>query len=573
MSLMKIAIGTLFLLLTVALSTSSCFAASCTVTKTHEVSAAEQEFLRGHFEQAATLYRTQLEKAPNDDAATEGLTQALLRQQKIAEADTLATQAVARNGNSAVLYTALGEVQYREGKPWLAVDSAAKAARIDICYARLHLLSARTYRLNSLYASAAKELAIAHSLAPLDPAIRRQWLQTLPLARRIAELEAYLATDTGDDPEDLTHLKTYLASLQKQRDEPHKPCRLVSQAAATEIPLHGMTGDSNKVRFYGLDVKLNDRTARLQIDTGASGLVINRSVAEHAHLQRFISETSGGIGGTGETSSYMAYADSIRIGDLEFHDCPVRVIEAHNMSGIDGLIGMDVFSSFLVTVDFPLRKLALGTLPKRPEDTVVAASTLQTAQSADHEDSGDDEDAESKPTVPKPASASVQPPPPPPAPARLHGPRDRYVAPEMKDWTRVYRVNHLLLVPTMLNQSPARLMVLDTGAFSTTLEPAVARTVTKVHSDSSITVEGVTGTVDKVYTADEIEFRFANLRQKVNDVIAFSTPSISKNTGMEIAGFIGATALGQVTMSIDYRDGLVDFNYDPKRGYKYPGIP
>jgi hypothetical protein len=41
---------------------------------------------------------------------------------------------------------------------------------------------------------------------------------------------------------------------------------------------------------------------------------------------------------------------------------------------------------------------------------------------------------------------------------------------------------------------------------------------------------------------------------------------------MEIAGFIGATTLGQVTMSIDYRDGLVKMDYDAKRGSKYPGL-
>jgi hypothetical protein len=36
---------------------------------------------------------------------------------------------------------------------------------------------------------------------------------------------------------------------------------------------------------------------------------------------------------------------------------------------------------------------------------------------------------------------------------------------------------------------------------------------------------------------------------------------------MEISGFIGYTALGQLTISIDYRDGLVKFTYDSKRGY------
>ena len=557
-----------FCSLMVVCLTTQCHAVSCPVAKTYAVSDAEQQFLSGHFDRAATLYQDHLQQSPGDPIFTAGLAQTLLRQQKIGEADALITAAIAKNQSSAALYTALGEVQYREGLPWLATESVAKAAKADICYPRMYLLSARLSRLNSGYAGAAKSIATAHSLDPEDPAIRRQWMSTLPLSRRIAELEAYLAADTGDDPEDLAHLRTFLASLKKVQGEPHKACRLVSQATVTELPFVGMMGDSHSVRFFGLDVKLNDHNARLQIDTGASGLVINRSIAEHAHLQRFISGTSSGIGGTGETASYAAYADSIKIGGLEFHDCPVEVIEAHNMDGIDGLIGMDVFSSFLVTLDFPLRKLALGVLPKRPDEAVAATPTLQTAQSSRHEDSGDDD--ETAPTDSNASSNATSQPAPAPS---ARGPHDRYVAPEMKDWTRVYRVDHLLLVPAWLNDTPPKLMVLDTGAFSTSLNPAVARTVTKVHGDGNITVSGVTGKVNKVFTADKIEFKFANLRQTVNDVIAFESPSISRNTGLEIAGFIGATALGQVTMSIDYRDGLVKFDYDAKRGYKYPGLP
>ena len=38
---------------------------------------------------------------------------------------------------------------------------------------------------------------------------------------------------------------------------------------------------------------------------------------------------------------------------------------------------------------------------------------------------------------------------------------------------------------------------------------------------------------------------------------------------MEVAGFIGITALGQMTISIDYRDGLIKFDYDARRGYRF----
>jgi hypothetical protein len=38
---------------------------------------------------------------------------------------------------------------------------------------------------------------------------------------------------------------------------------------------------------------------------------------------------------------------------------------------------------------------------------------------------------------------------------------------------------------------------------------------------------------------------------------------------MEVAGFIGFTTLGQTTMKIDYRDGLVSFSYNANRGYRF----
>jgi hypothetical protein len=87
--------------------------------------------------------------------------------------------------------------------------------------------------------------------------------------------------------------------------------------------------------------------------------------------------------------------------------------------------------------------------------------------------------------------------------------------------------------------------------------------------DDRIGLEGVNGKVDTVYAAAEITFRFANFSQQVQDVVTFETPKISKSLGMNISGFIGIDALSQTTMKIDYRDGLVSFNYDANRGYSH----
>lgn len=552
----------LLFLSTLCLGTTTARAFSCPVATAHAPTDAEQAYLRGEFDHAATLYQTQLQQQPAEPHLIAGFSLVLLRQQKIDDAEALVRKALPQNPNSAILLTALGEVQFRQGLPWLASTSADKALRLDPCYPRVRLLEARLYHLNSYYASSAKEISTAYALDPHDPDIHRQWLNTLPPARRIAELEAYLASDTGDDPDQIRHLHTYLDFLKKQQVTPHKACRLISPIPATEIQFAQLMHDATHVRAFGLDVKLNDHNARLQIDTGASGLVISRSVAEHAGLQRFTSNQAGGIGSKGEVNAYTAYADSIKIGGLEFHDCEVEVLDQRNVVDSDGLIGMDVFSRFLVKLDYPMRKLALSPLPKRPDDVTPVTPTLETAQSA-----SDDPPVASESTPTSPSTPAASPAKPPPIARNLH---DRYVDPTMKDWTPVYRVGHQLLIPTSLNQTERRLFILDTGAFTTSISPAVARTITKVRTNDHMTVHGISGKVDEVFSADQVEFRFSNIVQKGRDVVSFENPSISKNTGLEVAGFIGATTLGQVTMTIDYRDGLVRFDYDPNRGYRHP---
>jgi predicted aspartyl protease len=406
-----------------------------------------------------------------------------------------------------------------------------------------------------MYGAAAAEVANAHKLDPHDPNIRRQWLDTLSLPQRIANLEDYLASPTGDDPDDIKNLHRYLDFLKKSIAVPHKACRLVSDTETTTMPFASLLRDANHIRAYGLDVKLNDHNARLQIDTGAGGIVISRSVAKRAGIERFSDTETGGVGDQGRKASYVAYVDDIKIGALEFRDCEVQVIDQNNIVDLDGLIGMDVFSRFLVTLDYPARKLLLGPLPPRPDDVRPAKPTLQTTNSAD-DDSG----------VPAPAPDATTSAATKPAP---RGPRDRYIAPEMKDWTRVYRVGHNLLLPASLNDTSIKLFILDTGAFATTVSPSVARAVTKVHNNSDITVKGISGKVDRVYSADSITFKFANLSQKVEDVVAFDTPQVSKSLGMDVSGFIGITALGQVTTTIDYRDGLIKFAYDANRNHQF----
>jgi hypothetical protein len=45
---------------------------------------------------------------------------------------------------------------------------------------------------------------------------------------------------------------------------------------------------------------------------------------------------------------------------------------------------------------------------------------------------------------------------------------------------------------------------------------------------------------------------------------AFDTKRISDDVGTEVSGFLGFVLLRFLDIKIDYRDGLVDFKYEPK---------
>jgi hypothetical protein len=222
----------------------------------------------------------------------------------------------------------------------------------------------------------------------------------------------------------------------------------------------------------------------------------------------------------------------------------------------DGLIGADVFSSYVVDIDIPGDTLRLTPLPRRPDETQVKASLAS-------ESAGDSDDQEEGPKEAKPEqklaaeknSASV--------PAHRI-PKDRYIAPEMAQWARIYRIGHDLLIPTKVNDSHSMLFVLDTGAFTNTMSTRAAREVTKVRTDDMMKVKGLSGEVNKVYSADKATLQFGNIRQPNEDMVTFDLSGMSKNLGVEVSGFLGFSTFRQLDMKIDYRDGLVEFVYDPK---------
>jgi tetratricopeptide (TPR) repeat protein len=525
---------------------------------TPELAAADQLYRAGKFAEAEASYQAILKTDSKLVPAQVGSVRAMLRQQKIDEAMDEVNKALAQQPNEAPLLAAKGDVLFRRGEMTDAEGSYLAAKKLDPKAVRAYLGLARLYRSYSLYRKAYDQLRTAHEIASDDIEVQRAWLNMLPRKERLGAMEAYLGGPHPDDEEETKWMTEYLAFLKATADKPVHACRLVSKVEQTATKLETMYGpDIHRMRGIGLSVRLYDRNVHLLLDTGAGGIMVNHRLAEKAGLTRIAALHLGGIGDKGLQSGYTAVADHIRIGELEFQDCLVSVSDKGSVADEDGLIGADVLGAYLIDIDLPGMRLKLSPLPKRPEDTVAPKSL--NSEGEEQANAELKEESATEPTTQEPKT-----PPPTAKPARRL-PKDRFIAPEMADWTKVFRFGHSILVPTSVNDSKAMLFGLDTGAFSNLLSVRAGRLVAKVNSEDRVQIHGLNGNVDKVYSSENATLRFGHFQQSNLGIITLDLSSVSRHTGTEVSGFLGFAMLRQLEVELDYRDGLVDFKYDPKR--------
>ncbi len=386
----------------------------------------------------------------------------------------------------------------------------------------------------------------AYDMDPDDPDVRKEWIATLTRHQRIENLQQYLASTNNDDSATRTRIQQQIDYLKAREQASGQNCHLVGNVTSTETPLVPLLRDAIHLRGLGLSVIVNGTKFSLMLDTGASGILVDEKIAEKAGVTRLSDTRVWGIGDQGSNRGWMGLAKSIKIGELEFQNCPVEVIEKRSVADENGLIGADVFEDFLVDLNYPDRRMRLSELPKRPGQAAKAA-TLQS--------DGKSEEASESAGSPSKVAENAQ----------DQGPFDRYVSPEMQSFTRIFRFGHMLLVPTSIGEIPPKLFLLDTGAFNNTITPAAAREVTKVRDNSYVKVKGVNGQVKNVYAADTAVLRFGRLQQRNEDMVAFDMTAVSDHTGTEISGTLGFAMLYLLDIKIDYRDGLVDFTCDEKR--------
>jgi predicted aspartyl protease len=271
--------------------------------------------------------------------------------------------------------------------------------------------------------------------------------------------------------------------------------------------------DSKVIRGFALPVSFNGgKTMRLMMDSGAGGILLNERAARAAGLPKIADLKFSGLGDEGDRTGYTALAANVTIGDVSFNNCPIGVSDKKFLADEDGLIGTDIFSMFLVTIDIQKMVLKLDPLPKH------------------------------KTTAPDPNW------------------QDREAAPEFSSYTPFWRVGHTILLSTRVSGARPVLFVIDTGSSSSLIDPKYARQFTGVRSEDLVNVKGVSGKVKKVESAGQLTFEFGHYRQPVPGMLAIPLAAVSRDSP-QITGIFGITTLASFRLQINYRDGLINLEY------------
>ncbi len=127
--------------------------------------------------------------------------------------------------------------------------------------------------------------------------------------------------------------------------------------------------------FYGnrpvIEVMVNGKGPFLfLIDTGAAGMArADASLVERLGLSIVGQESSSDAGNKTQAVLNEVKFDTLSIKDLQFRDVTAysrNYNTATYLSRIDGILGFDIFADYLLTLDYPNRKVRIerGALPK-----------------------------------------------------------------------------------------------------------------------------------------------------------------------------------------------------------------
>jgi tetratricopeptide (TPR) repeat protein len=492
----SVLVSTFWSLLLVVLAPLS-LAQNSPVTDDGALANARHLFRQADFRAAADAYRKIVDAKPSAEAYA-GLVRSLLKADDVKAAEESSQKALAGFPESAIIHAERGDVYYRRGLIPQADDEYKAALKLDDKCARAWLGQGKVDAVYARRSQSKTAIAKAHDLDAQDSDAFYEWAIRLPYPENVAALERHLA-EFHNDPEEERHereYKDFVKALAGRKT--WIPAREVER---TEIKMEALTVGAHFVlRGYGIRARLNDRaTVTLLVDTGSSGITITRKLAEKIGASKLSEQAIEGVGKSGPAVGYKAWVDKVVIGDLEFHDCFVQATP-REIAEVDGIIGMDVFAKYLVTLDMPARKLRLEPMPAQSKDGAPA---------------------------------------------------------QAETFSQTFTLGHFLLLPTEVGKKATGLFVVDSGSNANTISPELARSIPEMRAFNS-PMSGASGVVNSAFIADDTMLRFAKVNRS-DRISTLDLHSVSKDLGIEVSGQIGFSAMQDMKLTIDYRDGLVRF--------------
>lgn len=147
-------------------------------------------------------------------------------------------------------------------------------------------------------------------------------------------------------------------------DELHPPAQSAKWKFANgqAFPIEFKDGDRD--RGFFVNATFNGVKGRFLVDTGASGIVLNRSFAGRVHMKPIRSAAAYGIGGT--TKTEVGLIDTFQIGGNTLSNVIVTADHEDLWNGkdgdgneMDGLIGYDLFGGAIVELSLDAQQMTL----------------------------------------------------------------------------------------------------------------------------------------------------------------------------------------------------------------------
>jgi len=401
------------------------------------------------------------------------------------------TEQRCRPGDAKFLIS-LGDALFRQSRFEQAESAYRDALKIAPQSARAHYGLGRIEQLRSHHEGARDRFATAYRLDWRDPAVVLAYAAMVQdsAARKVLLRNFLLLAGSGHG----TEVSDAKARLEI---EEHLGSRALSTLASPyrsyRLRLDPYIGPNHQAAGLLLKAGINGgKPLRLIVDTGANGILVTQSAVRDAGLEFLAKAEIGGLGGQAPGGGRVALARTVSIGDFQIENCLLKVTDSKLASGVDGVIGTNVFQEFLVRLDAPSSSLDL---------VALAFADCERCEPA-------------------------------------------------------YRVGHLLLVRATLDGENGGYFLLDSAAAYS----AISRDIARQPDGRETSLRGARGVTSGLVLSDPIRFQVGPVRLIESHPVALDLTQMSSQEGVEISGIIGYSVLRDMILTIDYRDGLVEFS-------------